>query len=70
MKFFPRHIDEKAPPVVIADSAFHSARAGGITSEPCFAASRGQQEQTVAHLRRNIGFDMIDEPAKSPREGA
>src|SRR5580658_1103597 len=70
VQLFPFHIDEETPRLVIADSAPHRACARGIGSEPCLAALRRQREQAVPHRGQNIGFDVITEPAKAPRQSA
>ncbi len=70
VRLFPPHVDEQTPRLVVADGALHHGRARRIGSEPCLAAPRAQAKQTVARGGRHIGFDVIDEPAKAPREGA
>jgi hypothetical protein len=70
LQLFSRHVDEQAPRLVIADGSLDFARARRIGAERGLAASRGQLQQAFAHGRRNIGLDVIDEPAEAPHEGA
>src|SRR6266852_5402635 len=57
-----------APRLVEADRALDRARARRVGAEPRLAALAGEPEQARARVRREVCFEVVEEPTKAASE--